>query len=183
MSFSCIIQLFFVSLRQQNIHFYATHNIHLTLLPNESIHNGREHHRTMRQKPLLVLRHRNKTSRHHRIEKNESDHLPCLDHTGHKTIKTYIFPDELEKIGDFYLCNATELLGISIPQKVTKTGKRASSLTTTTRTTHPYRASRSAYRREQKPRFHRKKDTQKPTSGHSFSKEKGIIYMEVNYKL
>ena len=42
-----------------------------------------------------------------------------------KKIKTYFFPDELEEIGDFLLCYATDLGGISIPKKVHMIGPGA----------------------------------------------------------
>lgn len=38
--------------------------------------------------------------------------------TIHKKIKTYFLPSELEEIGDFLLCYATNLGGITIPKKV-----------------------------------------------------------------
>lgn len=42
-----------------------------------------------------------------------------------KTIQTYIFPNDLEIIGDYYLCNATDLEGITIPAYVHTIGKNA----------------------------------------------------------
>ena len=42
-----------------------------------------------------------------------------------KRIKTYFFPDELEEIGDFLLCYAAELGGITIPEKVRMIGPGA----------------------------------------------------------
>jgi hypothetical protein len=42
-----------------------------------------------------------------------------------KLIRTYFFPSELEVIGDFYLCNAPEVTGMTIPTKVHSIGKGA----------------------------------------------------------
>ena len=42
-----------------------------------------------------------------------------------KAIRTYLFPSELEVIGDFYLCNAPELVGITIPMNVRSIGRGA----------------------------------------------------------
>lgn len=42
-----------------------------------------------------------------------------------KAIRTYLFPSELEVIGDFYLCNAPEVMGMTIPVKVRSIGKGA----------------------------------------------------------
>ena len=45
--------------------------------------------------------------------------------TIHKKIKTYFLPSELEEIGDFLLCYATNLGGITIPKKVHTIGSGA----------------------------------------------------------
>lgn len=42
-----------------------------------------------------------------------------------KAIKTFFFPNELEKIGDFLLCYAPDLGGTTIPEKVQTIGKGA----------------------------------------------------------
>ena len=42
-----------------------------------------------------------------------------------KAIRTYLFPSELEVIGNFYLCNAPELAGITIPMNVRSIGRGA----------------------------------------------------------
>lgn len=42
-----------------------------------------------------------------------------------KRIRTFFFPDKLEVIGDFFLCNAPHLGGISIPATVVSIGKGA----------------------------------------------------------
>ena len=45
--------------------------------------------------------------------------------TIHKKIKTYFLPSELEEIGDYLLCYATNLGGITIPKKVHTIGSGA----------------------------------------------------------
>jgi hypothetical protein len=42
-----------------------------------------------------------------------------------KVIRTYVFPANLEVIGDFYLCNAPEVMGMTIPVNVRSIGKGA----------------------------------------------------------
>lgn len=42
-----------------------------------------------------------------------------------KQVKTYLFPDELEEIGDYYLCNAHDVMGMVIPEKVRSIGRGA----------------------------------------------------------
>jgi hypothetical protein len=42
-----------------------------------------------------------------------------------KVIRTYLFPSDLEVIGNFYLCNAPEVMGMTIPTKVRSIGRGA----------------------------------------------------------